>query len=72
MLSWREVDSGRIVAEAYDEGEEIIYVRFPNGVEWQYEACPVHVWEAFTAHGQSRGSYIHEILNHKPHRRYRD
>jgi len=32
--------SSRIVAEAYDPEAETIYVRFPDGVEWFYAACP--------------------------------
>lgn len=71
MIEWVEVSgSDRIVAEAYDAEAEAIYVRFPNGVEYWYAACPPHIWEAFTAPGQSRGGYIHEHLNHKPRGRH--
>lgn len=71
MFEWIAVSgSSRIVAEGYDEETETIYVRFPNGVEWQYSACPRHVWEEFTSPGQSRGSYIKDVLDHKPHGRY--
>lgn len=71
MFDWVPVDgSHRIVAEAYDPELETIYVRFRGGVEWCYEACPPDVWEAFTAPGQSRGQYIHDVLNYKPHGRY--
>jgi hypothetical protein len=71
MIEWIPVSgSTRIVAEAYDPETEKIYVRFPNGVEWWYAACPSHVWEEFTAHGQSRGQYIHRMLNHKPNDRH--
>jgi len=71
MIDWIPVsNSTRIVAEAYDPEAETIYVRFPNGVEWQYSACPPNVWEEFTAPGQSRGKYINEVLDHKPHGRY--
>ncbi len=70
MLEWTPVDSTRIVAEAYDAETETIYVRFPNGVEWRYEACPPFVWEEFTAPGQSRGQYIAHVLNNKPNGRY--
>jgi len=71
MIDWIPVSgSSRIVAEAYDAETERIYVRFPNGVEWWYAACPRNVWEAFTAPGQSRGQYIHEFLNHKPNGRH--
>ena len=46
MIEWRPVgSSSRIVAEAYDPETEKIYVRFPNGVEWWYAACPPNVWE---------------------------
>ncbi len=41
-------------------------MRFPNGVEWQYEACPISEGIAFTAPEQSRGAYIQEVLNDKP------
>jgi KTSC domain-containing protein len=70
-IEWIAVTgSSRIVAEAYDPETETIYVRFPNGVEWQYQACPPQVWEAFTAPGQSRGQYISQVLNYKPNGRY--
>lgn len=66
-LNWQPVTSSRIIAEAYDPDVETIYVRFPNGIEWYYEACPPDVWESFTAVGQSRGQFIHNVLNSKPH-----
>jgi KTSC domain len=70
-IEWIAVDgSNRIVAEAYDPESETVYVRFPNGIEWQYSACPPQTWEAFTALGQSRGQYIAQVLNFKPNSRY--
>jgi hypothetical protein len=71
-LGWIDVsDSDRIIAMAYDEVEEAIYVRFPKSeVEWCYEACPPNVWDEFSAAGQSKGQYIHETLNHKPNHRH--
>jgi hypothetical protein len=71
MIDWQPVNgSERIVAEAYDEERDTIYVRFPNGVEWAYAACPRSTWETFTAPGQSRGQYINEVLNYKPNHRH--
>lgn len=71
MIEWIPVaGSSRIVAEAYDSETERILVRFPDGVEWWYSACPAAVWEAFTAPGQSRGQYIDQILNYKPYGRH--
>lgn len=70
MIEWIAVDSTRVVAEAYDPGTETIYVRFPDGVEWWYGACPPDVWEAYRAPDQSRGRYIHEVLNFKPNGRH--
>lgn len=70
-IDWTPVDqSKRIIAEAYLRDEETILVRFPNGTEWAYSACPEHVWEEFTAPGQSRGEYIAAVLDHKPHGRW--
>ena len=71
MIEWNPVTgSTRIVAEAYDPATETIYVRFPNGVEWRYSACPPNVWAEFTALGQSRGKFISAVLDHKPHGRH--
>ncbi|WP_220036525.1 MULTISPECIES: KTSC domain-containing protein [unclassified Curtobacterium] len=70
-IEWRFVESTRIVAEAYDADTETIYVEFPRtGVQWWYSDCPPDIWEQFTASGQSRGQFIHEVLNYKPHGRY--
>lgn len=67
MIEWIPVSgSSRIVAEAYDPGAEAILVRFPDGVEWRYSACPPYEWTAFTAPGQSRGKYIDRVLDYKP------
>ncbi len=71
MIVWIAVSgSTRIVAEAYNVDAETIYVRFPNGVEWFYAGCPPHVWEEFTAVGQSRGQYIAKVLDFKSNGRY--
>jgi hypothetical protein len=71
VIDWIPVDgSTRIVAEAFDAEAETILVRFPNGVEWAYKACPLMAWEEFTAPGQSRGQYIAQVLNAKPNGRW--
>lgn len=71
MVDWKRVSgSTRIVAEAYDPESERIYVRFPDGVEWWYGACPESVWRAFTKPGQSRGEFIADVLDHKPNGRH--
>ncbi|MBO1769904.1 KTSC domain-containing protein [Agrococcus sp. TF02-5] len=71
MIDWIPVEgSSRIVAEAYLPESETILVRFPNGIEWFYSACPPATWEEFTADGQSRGRYISAVLNLKPHGRW--
>ena len=71
MIEWYPVTgSSRITAEAYSLETETIYVRFRDGVEWQYSACPPNVWEEFTALGQSRGKYISDVLDYKPNGRY--
>lgn len=71
MIEWLPVSgSTRIIAEAYDPSTETIYVRFPDGKEWSYSACSPEEWAEFRAPGQSRGKYIHRVLNHKPHGPY--
>ena len=71
MIEWIPVTgSTRIVAEAYIAEREIILVRFTDGVEYAYYACPPHVWNEFTAPGQSRGGYIAQVLDAKPRGRW--
>jgi hypothetical protein len=71
IVEWLPVEgSSRIVAEAYLAEAETILVRFPNGIEWCYSACPPSVWQEFTAPGQSRGQYIADVLNAKPNGRW--
>jgi hypothetical protein len=71
VINWIPVDgSSRIVAEAYDLQTETILVRFPDGIEWSYSACPLSVWEEFTAPKQSRGQYIARVLDAKPNSRW--
>ena len=43
---WHPVESKRITHEAHDPELERILVRFHDGVEWCYEACPPDVWRA--------------------------
>lgn len=67
MIEWIPVaGSTRVVAIAYDAEQEIIYVRFPNGKDWRYEGCPKQVWEEFSAPSTSKGTFIHQVLNHRP------
>ncbi|WP_152191436.1 KTSC domain-containing protein [Georgenia satyanarayanai] len=69
MIDWQPVTgSSRIIAEAYLQETETILVRFPDGVEWAYQACPPTVWQEFTA--DSRGKYIATVLDSKPNGRW--
>lgn len=69
-LEWHDVDSSRIVAEAYDPEAEIIYVRFTDGTEYCYEACPPHVLGAVHRAGAVQGTYINDVLNYKPRHKH--
>jgi hypothetical protein len=70
-FEWQPAISSRIVAEGYDAEAETIYVEFPKGgVQWWYSNCPLEVWEQFTAVGQSRGEFIHQVLDAKPNGRF--
>jgi hypothetical protein len=71
MIEWIPVSgSSMISAEAYDPETERIYLRFHDGPEWWYAACPPQVWQEFTAPGQSRGKYFHSVLKYKPSGRH--
>lgn len=71
MIEWIPVTGSQVItAEAYDPETETIYVRFTNGNEWWYSACPPPTWEEFTAPGQSRGQYLNKVLKFKPNGRY--
>ena len=71
MIEWTQVDgSSRIIAAAYVAESESILVRFPDGIEWAYAACPPAVWDEFMAPGQSHGKYIAQVLDAKPNGRW--
>ena len=73
MINWIHVaDSSRVIAIAYDQEEERILVRFPNGREWQYLGCPPVVWSEFSNPATSKGRFIHQRLNHHDHRPFFD
>ena len=71
MIEWVPVSgSDRVVAEAYDPDTETINVRFPDGVEWYYAACPPDVWErSHLTRPSLAGEFIAHTLNHKPNGR---
>jgi hypothetical protein len=68
-LEWIDMDSTTVANAAYDADAEVIYVRFTGGAAYAYDACPPHVWDEFTAPGQSAGKYINETLRYKPYRK---
>lgn len=71
MIEWIPVTGSKMIAaEAYDAETERIYLRFHDGTEWWYEACPPQVWQELTAPGQSRGKFFHAVLKHKPSGRH--
>lgn len=71
MFEWRPVDSEVITAEGFDPETDTIYLRFKkDGSEWWYSECPPHIWDQFTAPGQSRGAYLNKVLKFKPSGRY--
>lgn len=70
MFEWIPVVSEAITAEGFDPETDTIYVRFAGGREYWYSGCPQHVWEEFTAPGQSRGDYINKVLRFKQNGRY--
>ena len=54
---------------AYVADEQMICVRFTDSIEWCYEGCTAEEFEAFADASQSKGVYIHKVLNKKTHRK---
>ncbi len=69
-IDWQDVSgSDRVVAVAYVADQELICVRFPNGVEWCYNGCTQDEYDAFSESATSKGGYINDVLNKKLHHR---
>jgi hypothetical protein len=71
-LDWIDLESSTVTSAAYDPDTEMIYVRFKDGGVYSYDQCPPHVWEEFTAPGQSPGKFLNEILRYKPYHKLDD
>jgi len=68
-LEWIDMNSSNVESAAYNPDAEMIYVRFKEGGVYAYDQCPPHMWEEFTAPGQSPGKYVNEILKYKPYQK---
>lgn len=67
MIEWIPTpESSRTEAIAYLPEEEVILARFPDGTEWRYDGCPLHIWDEFSAPATSKGSFISQQLDHHP------
>ncbi len=68
---WQPVaGSSRVIAIAYDQEHETIFVRFPDNVEWWYQGCSPEVWQRFSSPEVSKGRFIHQVLDRLPNGRY--
>ncbi|KKN27886.1 hypothetical protein LCGC14_0859760 [marine sediment metagenome] len=67
LIPWVPRISSRLTHISYREDRQVIYVRFHNGTEWQYEGCTLQEWEAFCG-ADSLGRHIHTDLNTYPNR----
>jgi hypothetical protein len=68
-LEWIDLDSTAVESAAFDPELEAIHVRFKDGGMYRYDQCPPHVWDEFTAPGQSAGKYVNETLRYKPYQK---
>lgn len=69
-IDWLDVTgSERIIAMAYVADQELICVRFPDGVEWCYDGCSQDEFDVFADTATSKGRYISTVLNKKLYRR---
>jgi hypothetical protein len=66
IIDWQDVTgSERIVAMAFVAQQELICVRFPDGVEWCYNGCTPDEYATFSDPATSKGRYINDVLNKK-------
>ena len=70
MFEWIPIESAAMTAIGYDPEAETIYVRFNDGKEWWYSACPQNVWDELNTPGVSAGKVLHCALKAKPNGRY--
>lgn len=70
MFEWIAVESSAMTAIGYDPEAETIYVRFTDGKEWWYSACPQAVWDELNSPGVSAGKFLNAVLRPKPNGRY--
>jgi hypothetical protein len=58
--------SGRISEYGYDAETQTVYVRFRDGVMWQYRAVLEHEWQEFQL-APSKDKFIRAVLEHHDH-----
>jgi hypothetical protein len=69
VVDWIPVESSWIVAAAYDEGLQTIFVAFPNGKKWWYSGCPIELWQEFV-NASSKGRFMNEELKQHANGQY--
>lgn len=72
-LDLQPVQSSRIAAYAYDEATMLLFIGFPNGNVYEYQAVEPDTWEGFSE-AQSKGSFFNQRIGGargKPIYRYR-
>lgn len=69
MPDWIAISSSRATAIAYDEDQQVIYVRFADGAVYHYAECSQVVWDGLRASGVSIGRYITNVLDQHPYGR---
>ena len=68
MIPWVPRISSRLTHISYREDRQVIYVRFTDGTEWQYERCSLEAWEAFCS-ADSLGRHINTHMKVHVNRR---
>ena len=62
MVEMFPVSSSRITEMGYDKSTATVYVRFTDGVGWQYRSVPEQVWQEFVQ-SESKGQFIRRVLD---------
>jgi KTSC domain len=68
-VAWVPVKSRMLIAVAYSQAWQQLYLKFRSGDVYCYRGVPCERWEGLLA-ASSKGTYAREhILNHYPYQR---
>lgn len=70
-MYWKSVNSSNIDAIAYDEGSNTLFIKFNDGLEYEYYDVPMAVYDDFlNADSKEKFGHMHIYKNYHKNKRY--